>query len=246
MARITHNEIKKIRSLNNKKFRESLELFVVEGEKMLKELLDSDFEIESVYHVEDIGEQAMKQISFMKNPSPVLAVVKKPEKRLPSQIDYSGGGLYVALDSIRDPGNLGTIIRLCDWFGADAVFASGDTVDLYNPKVVQATMGSIFRVPFYNCSLKDLLADAVKNGASVYGSFLHGNNLYEADLPDISKNAVFLVIGNESEGISDEISGLVTSTIHIPSFSKAEIHPDSLNAAIATAVILSELRRSSI
>ena len=144
---ISVNEIKKVRSLSEKKFRDRLGLFCVEGEKMVEESLRSGFEVETVYRKDEIGEEAMSRISALSSPSPVLAVVRKPldisikdNALLSSCLGKSG--LYLALDTIRDPGNLGTILRVADWFGIDAVFAAPDTVDVFNPKVVQATMGA--------------------------------------------------------------------------------------------------------
>ena len=140
--KISNAEIKRIRSLAQKKFRDVSGAFIVEGEKMVSEALASGFEVEEVYRKDEIGEEAMSRISLLSSPSPVLAIVRKPSD---TDSGLSGlglsSGLYLALDSIRDPGNLGTILRAADWFGVDAVFASADTVDVFNPKVVQSTMG---------------------------------------------------------------------------------------------------------
>ena len=151
MKPISNNEIKRLKSLQNKKFRDELGLFAVEGEKMVEEAVRSPFHVEAIYRRDEIGEDAMKRISSLATPSPVLAVVRKPDD---IYVDGQGGipgllsgkGLYLGLDTIRDPGNLGTILRIADWFGIDAVFAAPDTVDVFNPKTVQATMGAIFRV----------------------------------------------------------------------------------------------------
>ena len=155
---LSNSDIKKIRSLQQKKFRDESGLFIVEGEKMVQEAVDSPFGVENIYRKEDIGADAMGRISALSSPSPVLAVVRKPEDSI---IDDASelmpvirkGGLYLALDAIRDPGNLGTILRIADWFGIDAVFASKDTVDVFNPKVVQSTMGAIFRVKMHYVDL---------------------------------------------------------------------------------------------
>ena len=145
---ISNNEIKRIKSLQQKKFRDESGLFIVEGEKMVEEALKSGFAVEAVYRKDEIGENAMARISSLASPSPVLAVVKKPSDHIIDDVTVlspllSQGGLYLALDTIRDPGNLGTILRVADWFGIDAVFATHDTVDVFNPKVVQATMGAV-------------------------------------------------------------------------------------------------------
>ena len=141
---ISKNELRQVRSLAQKKFRDESGLFVVEGEKMVSEALASGFEVVSVYRRDEICEEAMARLSMLSSPSPVLAVVRQPA---PAPF-HPSKGLFLALDGIRDPGNLGTILRVADWFGIDGVVASPDTVELYNPKVVQATMGAIFRVPF--------------------------------------------------------------------------------------------------
>ncbi len=151
---ISANEIKRVRSLSDKKFRDRYGLFCVEGEKMVDEALRSGFDVETVYRKDEIGEEQMGRISSLSSPSPALAVVRKPQDiNLSSDAALSGAlgqsGLYLALDTIRDPGNLGTILRVADWFGIDAVFAAPDTVDVFNPKVIQATMGAIFRVKFH-------------------------------------------------------------------------------------------------
>ena len=148
MAAISNNEIKKVKSLQQKKFRDETGLFVVEGEKMVDEALNSPFEVDKVYRRDEIGMEAMKRITALASPSPALAVLKKPDDIYVSDNEelaslVQSKGLYLGLDSIRDPGNLGTILRIADWFGIDAIFATADTVDVFNPKVVQATMGAI-------------------------------------------------------------------------------------------------------
>ena len=155
---ISNNEIKRIKSLQQKKFRDESGLFIVEGEKMVEEALNSGFQVEAVYRKDEIGETAMSRISSLASPSPVLAVVRKPADSKIENVTslkplISEGGLFLALDTIRDPGNLGTILRIADWFGIKAVFASADTVDVFNPKVVQATMGAVFRVKLHYLDL---------------------------------------------------------------------------------------------
>ena len=227
---ITQADIKRIRSLHEKKFRDSLGLFIVEGEKMVREARDSGLEIVAEYRREDIGEETMRRISTMDSSSPVLALVRRRETH---GDDFSG--LCVALDAVRDPGNMGTILRVCDWFGVKTVYASADTVELYNPKVVAASMGAIFRVNVVYCDLEDVCRSFARKGLPVYGTFLNGNNIYEAGLGAEG----LVVMGNEAHGISDGIAALVSDRLTIPSFGGSE----SLNVAAATAVTLSEFRR---
>lgn len=233
---LTNSEIRTIRSLREKKFRDELGLFVVEGEKMVREALDSDMKVEAVYRMEEVGETAMSKMSQLTTPSPVLAVVRRP---LPGPVDIDRD-LYVGLDAVRDPGNLGTIIRLADWFGVKAVFCSTDCVDAFNPKVVQATMGAIFRVKVIYCNLPALCRRFKEAGLPVYGTFLNGTDIYTSKL----SAAGLVLMGNESNGLGPEAGAEVDERLLIPSFngSKAE----SLNVAVATAVTLSEFRRRLI
>lgn len=245
---ISANEIKRVRSLSDKKFRDRYGLFCVEGEKMVDEALRSGFDVETVYRKDEIGEEQMGRISSLSSPSPVLAVVRKPQDiNLSSDAALSDtlgqSGLYLALDSIRDPGNLGTILRVADWFGIDAVFAAPDTVDVFNPKVVQATMGAIFRVKFHYAEIPALCRAAVSAGGNVYGTFLDGSDMYEKQLNPGKDSPSVIVIGNESNGISDEVSGLVSDRLYIPPYPKNDTGSESLNAAVATAITVAEFRR---
>ena len=243
---VSNNEIKFVKSLSHKKFRDENDLFVVEGEKMVEEAVRSSFEVRRIYRSEEIGDTAMERMSLLSSPSPALALVKKPddmtinkfaEDSLPSK------GLFLALDGIRDPGNLGTIIRIADWFGIDAVYASPDTVDIFNPKVVQSTMGAIFRVRFHYCDIPDLCRVAASARGHVYGTFLDGEDLYVRELATGAASASVIVIGNESNGISDEVGGLVTDRLFIPPWPRDERGSESWNAAVATAVTVAEFRR---
>lgn len=237
---LTNAEIKKIRSLREKKFRDEYGLFVVEGEKLVQEALSSGFEVMEVYRVEEIGESVMAKISLTSSPSPVLAVVAKPDGgrgTASADVRQLPAGLSLALDSVRDPGNLGTIIRVADWFGVETVFVSPDTVELYNPKVVQATMGSIFRVPVRECRIPDLCRAYKAEGRPVYGTLLDGSNIYEAELGSDG----LIVMGNESNGISSEVRRELTAGLLIPSFGRSGA--ESLNVGVATALTLSEFRR---
>ena len=241
---ISNNEIKRIRSLQQKKFRDESGLFVVEGEKMVQEALASSFEVEAVYRRDEIGEDAMKKISSLANTSPALAVVRKPADIYDFIADTPfTRGLFIGLDTIRDPGNLGTILRIADWFGIDAVFASKDTVDVFNPKVVQATMGAIFRVKLHYVDLKEVSRMILGSGGKVYGTFLDGGNIYSRELDNGSDSPVMIVTGNESEGISEGIRELVSDKLYIPPYPAGDPGSESLNAAVATAITVAEFRR---
>lgn len=239
MENLSKNKIKLIRSLRLKKNRDAEQLFIVEGEKIIDELIANSpemieficttqpsFSFDRCYLTDARG---MKEISQLTTPGEVLAVVRF----LPDSDQKSD--LVLVLDGIQDPGNLGTIIRTADWFGISKIVCSHDTVDCYNPKVVQATMGSLFRI---SIEYKDLSAYLSKTELPIYGALLDGVDLYATPL---EKKAV-LVIGNEGKGISDEVRPLVTKPIFIPKYGEAE----SLNAAMATGIILAEYRRTSI
>jgi len=239
---LSKNQIKLINSLKKKKFRSQNRLFIAEGVKVVEELLNSQFILHSLYgrdtysnrfFLEDlqiISEKELKSISEFTNPNQVLAVFEIPEKE-----KIKNTGLTLVLDEINDPGNLGTIIRLCDWFGVDQLVCSLNTVDCYNPKVVQASMGSLSRLSIIYTDLVDFLE---KENRSVYGALLEGENIYKTTL----SNDAVLVMGNESNGISNEIQKLISKPITIPQFGKVQ-KTESLNVATATAVLLSEFRR---
>lgn len=233
-------DIKRIKSLKDKKFRDELGLFVVEGEKMVAEAAESSFTVVEQYRTEEIGDKAMERITMLSSPSPVLCVVRKPEN-LNTVPQLRQDGLYLALDSIRDPGNMGTILRIADWFGIDGVIATPDSVDVFNPKVVQSTMGAIFRVDFHYCDVRALCA---RNDVDVFGTFLGGENIYTDDLSAKGK-ARIIVIGNESNGISDAVAMHCNHRITIPSFAGGR-GSESLNAAVATAITVSEFKRRGI
>lgn len=236
---ISKNEMKMVRSLAQKKFRDELGLFVVEGEKMVEEALHSDMEVVNVWRTEEIGEEAMSRITMLSSPSPALALVRKRDGIGDIGALAASRPLMLALDSVRDPGNLGTIIRLADWFGIDAVAASHDTVDFYNPKTVQSTMGAIFRVKFFNCDLDVLLSSFRERGMNVYGTFLEGDDIYGAPLDSCG----VIVMGSESNGISPAIAHHVTQKLFIPPYPADTRGSESLNVAIATAITCSEFRR---
>ncbi len=239
---ISTAEIKYIKSLSQKKFRDEEGLFVVEGEKLVAEALASSFEVLKVYRREDIGDAAMARISGLSSPSPALAIVRKPlsVSDLPS---VPRRGLYLALDGIRDPGNMGTILRIADWFGLDGVYASEDSVDIFNPKVVQATMGAIFRVSFTYCSLPELCRSFRKAGGKVYGTFLDGENIYRKQLERGSSAPSLVITGSEAHGISPDVAECVSDRLFIPPYPAEDPGSESLNAAVATAITIAEFRR---
>lgn len=241
---LSKNQIKLISSLHQKKYRFANQLFFAEGVKVIQELVKSNFELEHLYTTKDdfkeiapnkitlITENELNKISALTTPNTCLAVFKIP---LESKIIESG--LVLALDSVRDPGNMGTILRLCDWFGISQLVCSKETVDIYNPKVVQATMGSITRV---NVNYADLVPFLEKTKLPVFGTFMDSDNIYKTDLPQEG----IIVMGNEANGISESIEKLVTKRITIPRFGELQI-TESLNVATATAIILSEFRRQN-
>lgn len=235
---VTKNQIKLINSLNNKKQRNENQLFVAEGYKVISEFLKSAYELvwlfstsaETFPNAELITPEELKKISFLTTPNTCLAVFKIPEKTHPKT-----EGLILALDTINDPGNLGTIIRLCDWFGIDQLICSLDTVDVYNPKVIMATMGSLARV---SIAYTDLPTYLKTTKLPIYGTFLNGANIYKSDL---SRNGI-IVMGNEANGISAVVEKTVTHKITIPQFGNL-LQTESLNVATATAIVLSEFCR---
>lgn len=230
---MTNNEIKFIKSLSQKKFREEHGLFVVEGRKLVREAAESGLQIVQHFTEEQDGAELMARISSMSSPSPELAVVRKPAR---TDLPMAPKGLYLALDAVRDPGNLGTIIRIADWFGVSAVLCSDDCAELYNPKVINASMGSAFRVPVIYGILPEMLDRFSTAGIPVYGTFLEGEDIYRQNLPD---DAV-LVMGNEANGIGAEVASRCQGRLTIPEFgSRAE----SLNVSVATAVCVSEFKR---
>lgn len=229
--------------MKQKKFRMQHQLFVVEGIKVVEEFLKSDYELDAIFAVDDrfshykqkftkVNSKELAKISGFSTPNAVLATFKIP---IPLEVDWSS--LVVALDGINDPGNIGTIIRLCDWFGIENLVCSEDTVDCYNPKVVQASMGSHTRV---NISYFDLKKNLPAT-SNCMGTFMDGESIYEQNLP---KTAV-IVLGNESNGISEELEDLMRVRLSIPRFGKLQ-QTESLNVANAAAIILSEFKRDSI
>ena len=234
---ITKNQIKFIKGLSLKKNRLEHQCFIVEGEKSVLELLASDFEIIDLYitnswktktdyeEITQITNNELSRISTLKSPNKVLAVVKIPMAKQEKK-----GGVTLVLDSINDPGNLGAIIRLCDWFGVQQIICSKNTVDVYNPKVIQASMGSLFRVNIIYTDLKDYLQ---KVHTPIYGTFMDGNNIKDMKLP----KDVNLILGNETNGISEKVASLITNRVSVKNIG---LQTESLNVAMATAIFLHE------
>lgn len=243
---ITRSEIMAVRALRDRKGRLESGLFVVEGRKTVIEALDSPFTVKEVFATAEtaddfpgariISPSELGRISSLKSPQGVLAVVEMPEYGVPG---LRRGELVLALDRIQDPGNLGTIVRIADWFGVRDIVCSPDTADCYNPKTVQATMGSLFRVRVHYTGLEGFLAAAAQDGVPVYGAFTDGENIYGAG--ETAEGV--LIMGNEGSGISPVIEGYVTRRISIPPYPAGNRGAESLNVAVATAVIVSEMRR---
>lgn len=249
--------IKQVRALHLKKFREETGFFLVEGPKMVSELLRAKgWSVTDIYalsswsppsdvfvpEITEVSEGELNQISTLKHPNKVLAVVEIP-KSGPQMHLAPEAGLFLLVDHIQDPGNLGTIVRIADWFGISGLFCSTDTVDCFSSKVVQASMGSIFRVPIVYTSLSDLL---IKNseGAKipVYATQLDGDNIFKADL---SPNA-FIIMGNEGRGLNGMLQPFVNKSLLIPSKSNGNDSAESLNVAVATGIVCAEfIRRKS-
>lgn len=240
---VSKNQIKLITSLQQKKFRKEHKLFFAEGKKVIQELIHSNFSLEYLFStvavfpgidskkILTISETELKKISALTTPNDCLAVFKQPESK-----SINPSGLIVALDDIRDPGNLGTIIRLCDWFGITELVCSEETADIYNPKVVQATMGSIARVNVNYVNLEKFINETQ---LPVFGTFMDGENIYKSKLP---KEGI-IIMGNEANGISPEIEKVVKNRLTIPRFGDLQ-QTESLNVATATAIILSEFKRN--
>jgi RNA methyltransferase, TrmH family len=213
-----------LRSLQQKKFRNEEGVFIVEGPKMVSEVLKSDFKVRQLYatsswtpdqhsslSLEIITEAEMERISGLQTPNKVLAVVGMPA--LEGPVDLLAQGLHLLLDQIQDPGNLGTIIRIADWFGVSSVICSPETADVFNPKVIQASMGSVFNVKVHYTSLADvLLKNTDGNKWPVYATLLSGENIYNADMAD----SCFVILGNESRGVNPILNAFITQGIQIP------------------------------
>lgn len=238
---LSKNQVRFINSLKRKKIRKLEGLFLAEGKKLVIDLLNSDIQVDKIYclpefqcpdpeKVQQISERELRSISSLTAPNEVLGIFKIPETK-----PVLKKGLAIALDDLNDPGNLGTIIRLCDWFDIPQILCSRNTVDCFNPKVVQSSMGSLARVQINYVDLAEHLR--VEN-RTIYGTFMEGESLYRTSF---EKHGI-LVMGNEANGICDEIRSLVDKELGIPQFGSHQ-KTESLNVAMATAIFLSEMRR---
>ena len=244
---ISNAQQKLIQSLTQKKYRKKNKLFLAEGVKIVNEILFSAYKIHSIFGVADwladnsgklhnthiqeiveVDEKELKKISNLRTANKVLAVVHMPEQDI-----NLNSNLIIMLDSIRDPGNMGTIIRIADWYGIDTIICSEDCADIYNPKVIQASMGSFLRIQHAYENLQEILSS--NSDRNSYGAFLEGESVHTCNF----QKPAFLLIGNESNGIQKELQPLIKQKISIPKFGEAE----SLNASVATAIILDNMRR---
>jgi len=241
---------KLINSLQYKKYRKEENLFLVEGSKSVIELLESDFKIKMIFYTDIFAKKykipsfipseilsitELKSISLLENNQEVLAVVEQKNIRDEINTVDIRNGIILALDSIQDPGNLGTIIRIADWYGINKIVCNEETVDFYNPKVIAASMGSFTRVSMYYTNLLVFLQNEFQQGNTIYGTLLDGDSIYEVEL----KKFGIILMGNEANGISKQLFQYITQRIRIPKIGKAE----SLNVGIATAVVLDNFFR---
>ena len=243
---ITKAEIQSIKALADKRGRVEQGAFIAEGEKLVGEILDSQFVVRKVYstderlrgaNVEHVTKQEMERISQLKTSNSTLAVVEIPRYNLADA--KPDKNLVLALDRVQNPGNLGTIIRLADWFGITDIVCSADSADCFNPKVVQATMGAIIRVRVHYTDLQRWLSEQRSKGVKIYGTFLDGENIYKTE----KGSCGVIVMGNEGQGISPECEQSVTHRLYIPPYPADNPGSESLNVAIATAITCSEFRR---
>ncbi len=253
---IGKNTIKQIKSLSQKKYRQKEKLFLVEGDKNIQELLHSNYNVVQLYATKsfleenriqknkatliiETTEEHIRKASLLKNPQRSLALCTiPPSPPLPQKLK----GLSLYLDGIQNPGNLGTLIRICDWFGISELFCSTDTADLYNPKVIQSTMGSFCRVNVSYLPFEHILDIAKNSNIPILGTFLNGKNIYTQHLPA----EALLIVGNEGSGIRKSVEEQIENKLTIPSFALENHGAESLNAAVATGIICAEFRRKQI
>ena len=241
-SHISKAQVKWVRSLQMKKHRDEQGVFVAEGEKCVNDLRQS---FELLLHItpDNASSTEIEQMSSLRTPQGVIGVFRKRKDQVPTPTELSDGQLLLALDGIQDPGNLGTIIRTCDWFGIYDILCTKDTADCYNPKVVQATMGALARVRVhYVNNLSEVLAQFQTAGYPVYGTLLDGKNMYEPTAIPTKEKGI-IVMGNEGNGISEDVRTLVTHSLLIPSYPTNTPTSESLNVSIATAIVLAEFRR---
>lgn len=254
---VTKQNIKDLHALSIKKHRDATRCFVAEGAKVVSDLLPlmrcnklyatqnylkslSSKALQNIETIEIVDQKTLERLSLLCAPRDVVAIFEKSQETesLEGLAKRAELNLCLALDAVQDPGNLGTIVRLADWFGIENIFASTDTADVFAPKVVQATMGAIGRVKVHYCNLTDLLQHLNKNVA-VYGTFLNGNDLYTQYV----ENKGVIVMGNEGKGISAEVETYINQRLFIPPFPIERATSESLNVAVATAVVCAEFRR---
>ena len=242
---MTKAEIQFVRSLADKRVRDEEHLFIAEGDKLIDEILHSSLRVRSLYaleghfvgRAETVTAKEMERISQLKTASTSLAVVEQPRHKKP--LAASTERLSLALDGVQNPGNLGTIIRLADWFGVEDIYCSMDTADCFNPKVVQATMGAILRVRVHYLPLAEFLRRSAESGVAVYGTMLDGEDIYDAELQPKG----LIVMGNEGRGVSAECAASFTHRLLIPAFPPERQGSESLNVAMATGIVCAEFRR---
>jgi TrmH family RNA methyltransferase len=255
---LTKNRIREIHSLENKKERKETGLFKAEGVKIITDLLASSIVIETIYTIPEytgifeafipgrpltiiqVSETEIGKMSHMITPQGCLAICRIPTYSVPGTAGLTD--LVLCIDDIQDPGNFGTILRMADWFGISDVFCSPGTADIYNPKVVQATMGAICRVRIHYQSLVPFVREKMEKGIPIYGTLLEGNNLFNTELTEYG----IIIFGNEGKGIKNELLPMITRKITIPSFHSGEGKPDSLNVSVAASIVVSEFRRRSL
>ena len=239
---LSKNQIKWVRSLQQKKQRDAESVFVAEGRKCVEELRNA-FELVLMVTPDNATEVEIAQMSNLRTPQGVIGVFRRrSDEAKGERREARGEELIVALDGVQDPGNLGTIIRTCDWFGVHDIYCSKDTADCYNPKVVQATMGALARVRIHYVNIEEWIQQMRNAGVPIYGTLLEGGNMYEnGAIADKSKGVI--IMGSEGNGISPAIRELITHPIRIPSYPKNAETSESLNVGIATAIVLAEFRR---
>jgi TrmH family RNA methyltransferase len=239
---LSKNQIKWVRSLQQKKQRDAEGVFVAEGHKCVEELRGA-FELVLMVTPDNATEVEIAQMSNLRTPQGVIGVFKRRGDEAKGKRQKARGEeLVVALDGVQDPGNLGTIIRTCDWFGVHDIYCSKDTADCYNPKVVQATMGALARVRVHYINIEEYLQQMREAGVPIYGTLLEGGNMYK-DGAIADKQKGVIIMGSEGNGISPEIRQLITHPIRIPSYPENAETSESLNVGIATAIVLAEFRR---
>lgn len=253
---ISKNRIKYVRSLEMKKYRKAEGVFVAEGHKLVGDLLDV-FECKYLaatsewlsaheawieqrknrVEVDEVTDEELRRVSFQETPQQVLAVFRQPIYEV-NVDEVVSRQLCLALDDVQNPGNLGTIVRLADWFGIEHIFCSKGCADIYNPKTVQATMGGMAHVQVHYVDLPQML-QGLAGDIPVYGTFLNGDNMYQKEL----ENRGVIVMGNEGKGVSKEVEAFVTERLYIPNYPAGRETSESLNVAIATAIVCAEFRR---